>query len=129
MKITSENYVENVLKTESLITPEIIARLSDPTTARLIHASMGMATEAGELIDMLKKYLFYGKPLDLVNASEEIGDQMWYSGLAIDILKTTIDDILTTNIAKLKIRYPEKFTSHHAINRDLDAERECLEKL
>jgi hypothetical protein len=126
--ITSQTYVENVLKTESEITPEIIARLTDPTTARLIHAAMGMATEAAELIDMLKKHIYYGKKLDMVNAVEEVGDQMWYIGLAIDIMKTTMNDIMTKNINKLQIRYPEKFTSYNAINRDLDAERQCLEE-
>lgn len=36
--------------------------------------------------------------------------------------------ILTNNINKLKVRYPEKFTNEAAINRDLDAERTELEK-
>lgn len=36
--------------------------------------------------------------------------------------------ILTTNIEKLKVRYPEKFTEHNATNRDLSSERKVLEK-
>lgn len=36
--------------------------------------------------------------------------------------------ILTNNIEKLQIRYPEKFTEEAALNRDLDAERKVLEK-
>lgn len=36
--------------------------------------------------------------------------------------------ILTNNIEKLKIRFPEKFTEDKALNRDLDSEREQLEK-
>jgi NTP pyrophosphatase (non-canonical NTP hydrolase) len=126
--ITSENYVDSVLKTESPITQEIIARLTNPTIARLIHATMGIVTEAGELTDMLKKHLFYGKPLDMINAAEEVGDSMWYIGLAIDIMKTTMNDIMSTNIQKLKIRYPEKFTENNALNRDLNAERKVLER-
>ena len=35
---------------------------------------------------------------------------------------------LTNNIAKLKVRYPEKFTEEGALNRDLEAERTELEK-
>ena len=36
--------------------------------------------------------------------------------------------ILTNNITKLQIRYPEKFTEDAALNRDLKAERKELEK-
>lgn len=35
---------------------------------------------------------------------------------------------LTNNIAKLQVRYPEKFTTEAALNRDLEAERKELEK-
>jgi hypothetical protein len=127
MKVTSENYVELVTNTESPITPEIIARMSDPQTIRLMHGAMGLCTESAELLDMLKKHIFYGKPLDFVNAAEEVGDNQWYAGLIIDVLKTTMDEILSCNINKLALRYPEKFTDHHAINRNVDAERELLE--
>lgn len=125
--INSSNYVTHATATESPITPEMIARFADPTNIRLLHAGMGMVTEAGEFIDMMKKHLFYGKPLDLVNLSEEIGDEMWYIALAVDILQTTLNDVMAVNIAKLKARYPDKFTEFHAENRDLETERKILE--
>lgn len=127
MNITSENYVQNVLRSESPVTSQLRDRLQNEDTIRLLHAAMGMATEAGEFLDMLKKHIFYGKPMDFVNAKEEVGDQMWYAGLAIDVLKTTFDEVLTVNIDKLKARYPEKFTEEAAINRDLTTERNILE--
>ena len=127
-KITSENYVENVLKTESPITPELIERLTDPRTIRLLHAGLGLVTEAGEFIDALKKHIFYGKKLDLINCQEEIQDSLWYVGLGIDALETIFNEMLTKNIAKLSARYPEKFTEEAAINRNLKLEREVLEK-
>ena len=127
MQITSENYVEHVTRTDTPITPELIERLQNPNTIRLLHAAMGMASEAGEMIDMLKKHLFYGTPIDWINAKEEIGDQSWYIGLAIDVMKTTMNEILTLNIEKLQIRYPEKFSEYCAINRNLEAERKLLE--
>jgi len=36
--------------------------------------------------------------------------------------------ILTNNIEKLKVRFPEKFNQDKALNRDLDSERKKLEK-
>jgi len=125
--ISSYNYVEHVLRTDSPITPELLERLQDPQTVRLLHAAMGLSTEAAELLDMLKKHIFYGRPLDLVNAAEEVGDNQWYAGLAIDVLRTTMDELLTMNINKLRLRYPEKFRESDAINRDVDKERELLE--
>jgi NTP pyrophosphatase (non-canonical NTP hydrolase) len=125
--INSENYVDHVLKSEAHITTAIISRISDPKVIRLLHGAIGLSTEAGELLDMLKKHIYYGKPLDLINAKEEVGDSMWYAGLVIDVLKTTFDEVLTVNIDKLKARYPEKFTEFHAVNRDLETERKILE--
>lgn len=126
-KINSENYVEHVLRTDCITTQELIHRLTDPDTIRLIHAAMGMVTESAELMDMIKKHIFYGKPLDIVNAIEEVGDSMWYVGLAVDVLRTTFNEIMTVNINKLKLRYPEKFTEKDAVDRDVVAEREFLE--
>lgn len=103
-------------------------RADDHTIVRLEHARDGFATETGEFADVLKKYKFYGKPLDKPNLIEELGDLMWYIAIACDALGTTIEEVQAINIAKLKSRYAEKFTEHAAINRDLDAERAILEQ-
>lgn len=121
-QVDSKNYVENVLRTESCDMEPIIKRLTNPKTIRLLHATLGIAGEAGELVEMLKKHIFYGKPIDEINAQEEIGDGLWYVGVAVDVLKTTMNDILTKNIEKLRKRYPEKFTINACLNRDKENE-------
>lgn len=93
----------------------------------LLHASMGLVTEAGEFQDMLKKHVFYGKPLDKVNLKEEIGDLLWYCAIALEALDTDFQAVMQTNIDKLKARYPEKFTEEKAENRNLAKERKILE--
>lgn len=93
----------------------------------IIHGGLGVATEAGELLDGLKKKHAYGKPLDLVNFREEIGDVLWYLALLCRGAGTTLDQVAERNIAKLRARYPEKFTSENALNRNLAAERAILE--
>lgn len=102
-------------------------KLLDRETIDLLHAAIGMVTESGEFIDALKKNIFYDKPLDIVNLKEELGDLLWYVALAIRILGEDFEQIMETNINKLKARYPEEFTEHHALNRDLNKEREILE--
>lgn len=93
----------------------------------LLHAAMGISTEAGELLDAVKKHLFYGKPLDVVNIQEELGDLYWYMSVLCEWLGCTHEELMERNIDKLKVRYPEKFTSDKAINRDLESERKVLE--
>jgi NTP pyrophosphatase (non-canonical NTP hydrolase) len=95
---------------------------------RLLHAGIGLTTEAGEFIDALKKHIFYGKELDRVNLSEEIGDIFWYLAIAADELGINFESVMNRNIEKLKARYGEKFTEESAEDRDLDQERDILEK-
>lgn len=122
-----QDYIENVLKTESPVTPELVDRVSDKSNIRLLHAAIGMCTESGEFIDQLKKHIFYGKPLDKVNLKEEIQDTLYYIGIAMDELGTDFDKEQVKNIAKLRARYGDKFTSEAAINRNLEKERKVLE--
>jgi len=125
-QITSENYVEHAMTTDCKYDAELYARMIK--CARLQHAAMGLATEAGEFVDMIKKHIYYGKALDVVNAKEELSDCSWYIALALNELNTTMNEVLTLNINKLKLRYPAKFSSEDAINRDVVAERELLER-
>ena len=101
--------------------------IPDQQVLDLIHASMGLVTEAGEFQDMLKKHLYYGRELDTVNLREEIGDLLWYCAIALEALDTNFQSVMQTNIDKLKARYPEKFTEDSANNRDLKVERQILE--
>lgn len=42
--------------------------------------------------------------------------------------KANLRKIWATNIDKLAMRYPDKFSEHDALHRDEDAEREILER-
>lgn len=94
---------------------------------RLFHALVGIATESTELLEAIDAAL-QGEDLDAVNVKEELGDINWYQAIALDTLEVDFESVLNTVIAKLKARFPERFTSEHAINRDLDTERKILEK-
>jgi NTP pyrophosphatase (non-canonical NTP hydrolase) len=119
-----ESYEQLAMRTEAPITPELLQRLTPE--ARAVHAVIGLTTEVGELADIWKRRIFYGRDIDLVNAREEIGDVLWYLAILCDCLGTTLADEQARNIVKLRARYPEKFTEHNALCRDLPAEREVL---
>lgn len=95
--------------------------------SRLLHASIGLNTEQAEFADVLKKAMFYGKPLDETNLKEELGDMLWYMAIAMDALNTDFETEMARVIHKLRTRYPDKFSDYQADNRDLAAERQALE--
>jgi len=94
----------------------------------ILHGALGISTEAGEILDAVKKSIFYGKPFDLINLQEEIGDCFWYLAILAKEAGMSFEDIMAQNIAKLKARYPDKFTEDAALNRDLSYERKVLEQ-
>jgi NTP pyrophosphatase (non-canonical NTP hydrolase) len=99
----------------------------EPRALRLLHAGVGMATEVGEFLYALYRHIYLGEELDLVNLAEEVGDMQWYCALAMDASGKSLEATMTAIIAKLKKRYPNKFTEADAANRDEAAERQILE--
>ena len=94
----------------------------------LLHGAIGAAGESAELLDAIKKSLFYGKPLDKNHLIEEIGDTLWYLSVALTELNSSFEEAMDKNIAKLRVRYPEQFTKENAINRNKDAEKKAMDK-
>lgn len=92
----------------------------------LLHGLLGKITETAELAQCLLTAL-EGGDLDLINLAEEIGDSQWYDAIMADCLNTTFEALQQMNIAKLAKRFPEKFTSELAINRNVEEERKILE--
>ncbi len=125
----TEEYLSGCLRTE-LTTEQYEQALSRMTveTMRLLHGALGLATESGEILDQLKKHLFYNKELDRVNLVEESGDACFYQSIMIDTLKTTWKEVMFKNNKKLEARYGGSFSTEKALNRDLDKERKVLEE-
>lgn len=102
-------------------------RVTDEPTIRLIHSVMGMATEIAELLKPVVNYIRSGDEIDFSNMAEEGGDVYWYMGVLSDVIKKTLREMKDANNEKLRARFPDKFTEHAALNRNLDAERDALE--
>lgn len=87
----------------------------------LIHSILGIYTEAAELLELLGLALRTGETTeaDLIN---EAGDGLWYHAMLYRLLGTNFDEVASKNIAKLRKRFPVKFTEDLAVNRDEAAE-------
>jgi NTP pyrophosphatase (non-canonical NTP hydrolase) len=120
-----KEYQELAPKTASVDTEGTLARMR--ASFDLAHGVTGIATEAGELLEQMKKHLFYNKPLDMINVKEELGDILWYFALACKATGFTMEEIADANIAKLKARYPNGvFEEKFCHTRDVAAERVAL---
>ena len=83
----------------------------------LINGVMGLCGESGEAIDIVKKHLHQGHPLDKEKLLKELGDIAWYLAEVAYALDTPLDQVLEGNIAKLKARYPEGFDTEKSLHR------------
>ena len=84
----------------------------------LVNGVMGLCSEAGEAINIVKKHLHQGHELDREKLLDELGDIAWYLAETALVLNSDLDEVLERNIRKLKKRYPEGFSVGNSINRD-----------
>lgn len=113
------DYIKEAIKTES--------HEREIVNHRVLHGAIGVCTESGELLDAVKKAIFYKADLDHVNIKEEIGDIFWYLAILCDHFGWSFEEIQELNIRKLKARYPDKFNTIDASSRDLSTERAILD--
>ena len=83
----------------------------------LINGVMGLCGESGEAIDIVKKHLHQGHPLDKEKLAKELGDIAWYLAETAYALDIPLEQILRMNLEKLKNRYPEGFSTERSMNR------------
>lgn len=88
-----------------------------PTQHRMINGALGLAGEAGEVVDIIKKHVQYGKALDVALLKEELGDMLYYAGLLMLAVDTDFKEVMEMNTAKLLKRFPHGFDASRAINK------------
>lgn len=84
----------------------------------LVNGCLGLSGEAGEVSDMIKKWIFHGSTMDEQHLKKEIGDVMWYIAMICESMGWSMDEVMELNIAKLKKRYPDGFDTERANSRD-----------
>jgi|TARA_E500000305_G_C3971195_1_gene212008 NTP pyrophosphatase (non-canonical NTP hydrolase) len=75
-----------------------------------LNWALGIAGEAGEYCELIKKHTFHGKkPLNLDAAKKELGDVLFYVAMAAKNLHLSLDEVAKANLQKLRARYPKGF--------------------
>lgn len=87
----------------------------------LLTGAVGLNSESGEMIEIVKKILFQGKPLNEENVfhmKRELGDIMWYWINTCRALGLDPNEVIAENVRKLEARYPGgKFDVYQSENR------------
>ncbi|MCC5894862.1 MAG: nucleoside triphosphate pyrophosphohydrolase family protein [Alkalibacterium sp.] len=83
----------------------------------LTNYALGITGEAGEVADMVKKYVFHDHELDRDETIKELGDVMWYVANIATCLNVTLEEVAQRNVDKLKERYPDGFDTEKSKNR------------
>ena len=122
-----QDFVREVTSAESNypdLLIEKIKAINETTTinpALLLTAAMGLAAEGGEFVEIPKKIIFQGKPVNeenIFHMKRELGDIMWYWINACRALNLDPNDVIAENVRKLESRYPGgSFDAHYSENR------------
>lgn len=85
---------------------------SNIKTARLLTAALGLGSETGEFVEIVKKMILQGKPPsdeNIFHMKRELGDIMWYWTTACASLDLNPFEVINENQKKLEARYGKKF--------------------
>ena len=108
-KVTSEPSLELEALKNSL---DDIDNNSNIEVPRLLTAALGLGSETGEFVEIVKKMVLQGKPAsddNIFHMKRELGDIMWYWTTACASLGLDPFEVINENQKKLEARYGEKF--------------------
>ena len=108
-KVTSEPSIDLDALKKSF---DEIEQSSGIKTPRLLTAALGLGSETGEFVEIVKKMYLQGKPPsedNIFHMKRELGDIMWYWVTACAALNLDPYEVISENQEKLAARYGEKF--------------------
>ena len=108
-KVTSEPSIDLDALKKSF---DNIEKNSGIKTPRLLTAALGLGSETGEFVEIVKKMYLQGKPPsedNIFHMKRELGDIMWYWVTACASLNLDPFEVISENQEKLAARYGEKF--------------------
>ena len=70
---------------------------------RVIYPALGLAGEAGEVAEKVKKWIDDGN-VDPDAVKKELGDVLWYVAAVASDLGLTLDEVAAANVQKLESR-------------------------
>lgn len=72
----------------------------------LTNCALGLASESGQVVDLVKNYTFHGKDLNREELTKEMGDVLWYLSQVAEWADIPFEQVAQENIETLNQRYP-----------------------
>lgn len=94
------------------------ARMDLSWEDHLFNGVLGLAGEAGECADLVKKQFFQDGRAIRNDLIDELGDVMWYVAETAAALGVSLEEVAARNVEKLKKRYPEGFEAERSLHRE-----------
>lgn len=82
----------------------------------VVMSALGLAGEAGEYVEKVKKRVFHDRDIPASDFISELGDVLWYVAYAAACQGCTLQDVANANVRKLRARYPAGSYSHDQAN-------------
>lgn len=67
--------------------------------------ALGLPGETGEAVDVVKKHLYHGDPLDRPQLVKELGDSLWYLVALCLVFDISPYEVMEINVQKLRERH------------------------
>jgi NTP pyrophosphatase (non-canonical NTP hydrolase) len=112
VKMDAKEYQEQAART-------LITNPGEFTNSEImsIWCAMGLAGEAGETVELIKKGIFHRHGLDKEKLTKELGDVLWYISGLCTVQGIDLERVMIANIEKLRLRYPDGFTTADSVAR------------
>ena len=87
--------------------------------------AIGLAGEAGEVAEHIKKGVFHQHGIDREKLAKELGDVLWYAAALCTKSGLDMGEVMQANVDKLRKRYPNGYSSEDS-KRRVDVDRESI---
>jgi NTP pyrophosphatase (non-canonical NTP hydrolase) len=87
----------------------------------IVWNALGLAGEAGEVVDHIKKGIMHQRGIDREYIKRELGDLAWYFAGLCTNFGFAMSDVFETNVRKLEARYPDGYSAERSAVREGEA--------
>jgi NTP pyrophosphatase (non-canonical NTP hydrolase) len=112
--VTLDDFQDEVDRT---LAPSPTSLSAESPRGFLAAMALGVAGEAGEVADLVKKHVAHGHELSREKLTKELGDVMWYLAALARLAGIDLSEVATENARKLRARYPDGFSEERSKNR------------
>lgn len=75
----------------------------------LTNCALGLASEAGQVLEVIRNYTFENHQMDQEELIKEMGDVLWYLSQIAEWANIPFEEVAKQNIGMLQQRYPERY--------------------